>query len=102
MYDHLPGGEILTEGLSDLAAGVRSVCALLVLIGAPRLARHGIQIPEGVPRSALPEHELYDLLATEHGAEAYRHYRAWLRRLVSLENALDGQSETVGIAAAKK
>jgi hypothetical protein len=99
MYEHVPGGDILGEGLSDLTAGVRSACALLVLIGAPRLARHGIQIPAGVSRSALPEHELYDLLTAEHGPEAYRHYRSLLRRLVSLENALDCQSETARTAA---
>src|SRR5262245_46182550 len=98
MYDHLPGGEILREGLSDLTAGVRSACALLALIGAPRLARHGIRIPEGVSRSVLPEHELYDLLTTEHGPEAYRYYRSWVRRLVSLENALDCQSQTARAA----
>ena len=32
---------------------------------------------------------LYDLLRTQHGPEAYRHYRSLRRRLVSLENALD-------------
>ena len=96
MYEHLPGGEILKDGLRDLEAGVRSVCALLVLIAAPRLRRCGIQIPQGVSSSALPEHELYDLLVAEHGPEAYRHYRSLLRRLVSLENALDSQSESVG------
>ena len=102
MYEHLPGGEILEGGLRDLEAGVRSVCALLVLIGAPRLVRHGIQIPEGASRSALPEHELYDLLTAAHGPEAYRHYRSWLCRLVSLENALDSQSESPGVAAGVK
>ena len=95
MYEHLPGGEILKEGLRDLAAGARSNCALLVLIAAPRLARCGVEIPGGVSLSALPEHELYDLLIAEHGPEAYRHYRSLLRRLVSLENALDNTSESV-------
>ena len=58
MYEHLPGGEILEPGLRDLAAGVRSVCALLVMIAAPRLMRCGIQIPSASFPSALPEHEL--------------------------------------------
>ena len=87
--EHLPGGEILEQGLRDLDAGVRSVAALLVLTAAPRLARRGIQIPTGASAPRLPEHELYDLLVAEHGPEAYRHYRSLLRRLVSLENALD-------------
>ena len=93
MYEHLPGGEILEPGLRDLAAGVRSVCALLVMIAAPRLMRCGIQIPSASFPSALPEHELYDLLVAEHGSEAYRLYRSLLRRLVSLENALEITSE---------
>jgi len=95
MYEHLPGGEILEEGLRDLRAGVRSVGALLVLIAAPRLTRRGIPIPPDAAVSGLPEHELYDLLVAQHGTEAYRHYRSWLRRLVSLENALDLVSTAV-------
>lgn len=93
MHEHLPGGEILEAGLRDLEAGTRTVSALLVLVAAPRLARRGIQIPKGVA-PAVPEHELYDLLVAEHGPEAYRHYRSLLRRLVSLENALDVHSES--------
>jgi hypothetical protein len=89
MYDHLPGGEILRDGLRDLEAEVRSVNSLLLLIARPRLIRHGIPVPERVARPGLPEHELYQLLTVEHGPEAYRHYRSLLRRLVSLENALD-------------
>ena len=91
---HLPGGEILDEGLRDLEAGVRSVAALLVLTAAPRLARRGVQIPTGISPPLLPEHELYELLVSKHGPEAYRHYRSLLRRLVSLENALDSLPES--------
>lgn len=99
MYEDLPGGEILDEGLRDLKAGVRSVAALLVRVGAPRLARNGIQIPAGSSLTQPPEHELYDLLVSQHGPGAYRLYRSLLRRLVSLENALDvlsaaGRKET--------
>jgi hypothetical protein len=99
MYEHLPGGEILDEGLRDLKAGTKNVAALLVLVGAPRLARSGVQIPSAVPLAQTPEHELYDLLVAQHGAEAYRYYRSLLRRLVSLENALDvlGAAETADL-----
>jgi len=95
MFEHLPGGEILEPGLRDLRAGVRSVSALLLLIAAPRLARCGISIPGELSPSSLPEHELYDLLVAEQGPEAYRSYRSLLRRLVSLENALDIRPESV-------
>jgi hypothetical protein len=89
MYEHLPGGEILRNGLKDLQAGVRSVDALLVLVAAPRLTRCGIRIPSTDSCSGLPEHDLFHRLCVEHGPEAYRHYRSLLRRLVSLENALE-------------
>jgi len=101
MYEHLPGGEILEPGLRDLREGVRSVSALLIMIAAPRLARRGISIPRDLPLSPLPEHELYDLLVAEQGPEAYRFYRSLLRRLVSLENALDIRSESVRTASPK-
>jgi hypothetical protein len=92
------GGELLRDGLRDLEAGVRSTSALLVLIGAPRLTGCGIPVPRSVAPSGLPEHELYQLLTAEHGAEAYRYYRSLLRRLVSLENALDIRSASVDAA----
>lgn len=89
MYDDLPGGEILREGLKDLQAGTRSINALLVLAAAPRLTRCGVPVPSISPPTRLPEHDLYRLLCAEHGPEAYRHYRSLMRRLVSLEQALE-------------
>ncbi len=100
MHEELPGGEILHDGLRDLESGIRSVAALLVLIAAPRLARCGVKIPQAAFPCPLPEHQLYDLLVAEHGPEAYRLYRSLLRRLVSLENALDIASESAEIMAA--
>lgn len=91
MFDHLPGGDILCDGLEDLRAGRRSVNALLVLVGASRLARTGIQIPPTIQSGELPEHELYRRLVSQHGADAYRHYRSLMQRLVSLERALESQ-----------
>ncbi len=92
MYDHPPGGEILKNGLKDLQDGVQSIDALLVLVAAPRLTRCGIQIPHTDSLSELPEHALFRRLSVEHDPEAYRHYRSLLRRLVSLENALECQA----------
>lgn len=100
MFDQLPGGDILTDGLRDLASGVVSESGLLLLAAEPRLKSRGIQLPEHVTRPAIPEHELYQLLVREHGEEAYRHYRALLRRLVSLENALDALASS-SVADAK-
>lgn len=92
MFEHLPGGEILREGLADLRAGRRSVPALLVLVAAPRLSRCGVPIPEVHLPPRLPEHDLFRLLAAEHGPEAWRHYHSLMRRLVSLEQALEATS----------
>ena len=38
----LPGADLVREGIADLERGVESIPALLVSIGAPRLARAGI------------------------------------------------------------
>jgi hypothetical protein len=91
MYDHLPGGEFLKPGLEDLHDGVRSINALLVLVAAPRLTRCGIPVPRQNPHPALPEHDLFQALLVEHGPEAIRLYRSLMRRLVSLEGALESQ-----------
>ena len=41
----LPGYELVSEGLDDLAAGRESVSALLVAMAAPRLRALGIDVP---------------------------------------------------------
>ena len=67
-----PGGDLVQEGIADLARGVESIPSLLVSIGAPRLRRIGLPIPDTVIGS--PEHRLYNAL---------------VRRLVSFENAAE-------------
>lgn len=90
MFEHLPGGDLLEAGLRDLRAGRITEAALLVLVGRRRLVRCGIMVPSLDPPPALPEHALYDLLVDAHGREdGYRRYNSLMRRLVSLENALD-------------
>ncbi len=80
----LPGGEVVERGIRDLEAGVESVEALLVSIGAPRLRRLGVQIGEPL---ADAERRLYDLLSERHGDAAHSRYNALVRRLVSFERA---------------
>lgn len=80
----LPGGELIAEGLRDLAAGQETVPALLVLIGAPRLSALGL------PISAISfgaEHRLYQRLAADDALTAHSRYNALIRRLVSFERA---------------
>lgn len=83
--DHLPGGDFVTRGLADLAAGRQSPEALLVAIGEPRLRQLGIELPPH--RLENPEHRLYLLLASEDDATAHSRYNALIRRLVSFERA---------------
>jgi hypothetical protein len=81
----LPGEELVTKGLDDLAQGIEAPESLLVSIGAPRLRRLGLTIPEPFP---TPEHRLYELLRSTHGDAAHSQYNALVRRLVSYERAV--------------
>jgi hypothetical protein len=83
----LPGAELVDDGLRDLARGVHSANALLVLIGAPRLRGLGVDVPAAAVPD--PEHALYDLLAREDPDSAHSRYNALIRRLVSFERAAD-------------
>ena len=82
-----PGGDLVQEGLADLARGVESIPALLVSIGAPRLSRIGLPVPEAVFPS--PERRLYDKLAETDSDSAHSRYNALVRRLVSFENTVE-------------
>lgn len=80
----LPGSELVSVGVRDLAAGVATSEALLVSIGAPRLRQIGLDVPEPVPDA---EHRLYELLAQDDPDGAHSKYNALVRRLVSFERA---------------
>src|SRR5206468_4809728 len=54
MSERLPGESLVTRGLEDLTAGRESAESLLVAIGAPRLRRLGVPVPDVLP--ATPEH----------------------------------------------
>lgn len=80
-----PGADLVSEGLRDLGAGVESVAALIVSIGAPRLRQLGVEVPRPF---ADPEHRLYRRLAAAGPDDAHTRYNALVRRLVSFERAL--------------
>ncbi|HEV2720150.1 MAG TPA: hypothetical protein VG323_09035 [Thermoanaerobaculia bacterium] len=84
--DALPGADLIRDGLRDLANGVESIPAMLVLVGGPRLRDLGFEVPD-VPY--LPEHRLYELLAAEDSDDAHSRYNALIRRLVSFERAAE-------------
>jgi len=82
-----PGGDLVQAGIADLARGIESIPSLLVSIGAPRLRRMGLPVPDAV--IASPEHRLYDKLAESDPDSAHSRYNALVRRLVSFENAAE-------------
>lgn len=87
-----PGGDLVQEGLADLARGDETIPALLVSIGASRLRRLGLPVPEATVD--LPERRLYDRLAETDPDSAHSRYNALVRRLVSFENT----AECVGLS----
>jgi hypothetical protein len=84
--ERLPGGDLILQGLEDLARGNETVAALLVAIGAPRLRAAGLL--GHLPAVASPEKRLYARLAAEDAATAHARYNALIQRLVSFERAL--------------
>ena len=86
-YGRWPGGDLIEAGLRDLASSRGSLAADLVLIGAPRLRRLGIDVPTDRPAGA--EQRLYLRLAAEDSRTAHSRYNALIRRLVSFERAAE-------------
>jgi hypothetical protein len=86
-FDALPGGDLVRAGIDDLERGVDSVEALLVAIGAARLRRSGVTVPDvDIPD---PERRLYERLSRSDPDSAHSRYNALLRRLVSFERAVE-------------
>ena len=83
----LPGGDLVQEGIADLVKGIESIPSLLVSIGAYRLRRIGLPVPETVVSE--PELRLYEKLAESNSDSAHSRYNALVRRLVSFENAAE-------------
>ena len=84
----LPGGDLVMQGLRDLAAGTSdSIEALLVQIARPRLQAAGISIPG--PARVDAELALYRRLSKDGAEDPYATYNSLLRRLVSCAAALE-------------
>jgi hypothetical protein len=86
----LPGHEIVSEGLVDLAEGRESESALLVAMAAPRLRALGFDVPDG--GGEQPSHRLYELLAEADGAHS--RYNALVARVVSFARAAEHASSS--------
>jgi hypothetical protein len=92
---HLPGGDLIVQGLADARAGLETVNALLVEIAAPRLRRSGLNVPKFPAQAVDAEIRLYRLLGREFGCDAYGQYNSLLRRLSSLNRALEAAARRV-------
>jgi hypothetical protein len=83
---NLPGHELVSAGLDDLAAGRETEASLLVTMAAPRLRAVGIDVPQTVSDS--PSHRLYEMLAAGSGSPHSR-YNALVGRIVSFARAAE-------------
>ncbi len=83
----LPGEDLVTEGLADLANNRPTAPFFLLLAAAPRLRRLGIEIPNRA--AAHPEHQLYSILEQHFGTAAHSQYNSLIRRIVSYARALE-------------
>lgn len=86
----LPGADLVTAGIAALRRREFTVEALLVAVGAPRLRRAGLDLPEATGEPETPELALYAALcAADDRNDAHSRYNALIRRLVSFERALE-------------
>ncbi len=83
----LPGEDLVTQGLADLANNRPTALSFLVLTASPRLRRLGIEIPDR--GAARPEHQLYSILEQHFGTGAHSQYNSLIRRIVSYARALE-------------
>ncbi len=82
----LPGFELVSAGIEDLASGRETESALLVAMAAPRLRALGIDVPQG--GGERPSHRLYELLS-ETDDSAHSRYNALVARVVSFARAAE-------------
>ena len=87
----LPGHELVSAGLLDLAEGRESESSLLVAMAAPRLRRLGFDVPEG--GGERPSHRLYELLS-ETDRRPHSRYNALIARVVSFARAAERASSS--------
>jgi hypothetical protein len=87
----LPGAEIVTPGLADLAAGRESVNADAVAMASIRLRAAGIDVPP-VSDSPPAAHRLYEKLRAEDPRDAHSRYNSIMRRMTSFARAVERAS----------
>ena len=81
LRDSFPGDDLISQGLSDLAAGEETIEALLVAMAQPRLRRLGVAVPDSILDPS--GRRLYTLLERADADAAQARYNALLARIVS-------------------
>ena len=91
MWEGLPGEELISKGIDDLAAGENgTVEALLVAMARPKLRSLEVDVPRCADEVEDAELKLYALLGLTH-EDAYNEYNALRRRLSRFEYALQAR-----------
>jgi hypothetical protein len=85
--EHLPGAELVAQGLEDLADERDTPAAALLRMAAPRLQAVGIDVPPA--GDGQPGHRLYGLLAEQDRGTAHSRYNALVARIVSFARAAE-------------
>jgi hypothetical protein len=89
-FDGLPGGDLVAQGLADLASGKPSAEAALVEVARTRLLEAGVAITGRSVGEEAAELVLYRRLGErDPDGDAYGLYCAWLDQLVSFMSALE-------------
>lgn len=92
--ERLPGGDIVRQGLIDLADGRETVEAAAVAMASRRLSGLGFSVPTLATDTGQPAaHRLYGMLAHELGNGAHSRYNAIVRRLVSFVRIAERETE---------
>lgn len=91
LIDNLPGAELLADALDPTRPRSVNVSSCLLSMARSRLQRGGMSVPSDRGNIADPELTLYRLLRAE-GGDAFSRYNSLVRRLVSLERALERRS----------
>lgn len=78
-----PGGDLVAQGIEDLANGITSESRLLVMIGAERLRGLGLPVPRFTSNWPPYEHRLFMAIEARNPGGAHAEYNALLGRLTS-------------------
>ena len=89
-FDGLPGGDLVEQGLVDLASGKSTAEAALVEVARTRLLELGLAVTGRSVGEEAAELVLYRRLGErDPDGDAYGLYCAWLDQLVSFMSALE-------------